>query len=418
MPSATSLPFGVAALPASLGPAFATGRVLSNSAQRPAIPFFLQTTGVPPPVGSLLITDTVAPTIDQLVPFGERLVDTVTGESVTLTNASATHDVDIASVRILSQIEDPFDDPAVPDWSPGTPSHWSQAESAYIANAAGVADIWMSTTWTDAAFTEGSLTVSVKQPPNDGNSVYVFIRGTPDFILFPNAASLGSALLLGINSNGFFNLSVFQGGSFRFLRAWEFHESLKIDGSENVVTLAYLDERISASANGVQLFEGEIPPFIPSGSRAGVFASSGAEGRTFRFENAIAESSSFVGPFSSEEAPIFETTLLPGAAVVIPMEFAPSGPGSFEGRLRIDSNDFASPTVFVDLTGSAYLVPFDFNDDEILNVADVTILANFVTGKSPTLTRNGDVNEDGEVDMEDVEALAELIVNPAEVPIP
>ncbi len=412
--AATSLPFGIAASPRSPGPAFATGRILTNSIQRPAIPFFLESTGIPPPVGTLQIADSVAPANDRLVAFGERLVETSTVESVTLTNVSDSHDLDIGALRVLNRIEDPFDDPAMPGWTPSTASHWSQADSAYIANAAGVIDIWMSTTWSDVAFAEGSLTVSVKQPPNDGNSVYLFIRATPDFVLFPNAAAFGSALLLGINSNGFFNLSVFQGGSFRFLRAWEHNEALKTDGAENVITLACQDERILASANGVQLFEGEIPPFIPSGSRAGFFASSGPEGRSFRFEKAIVESASLAAPFSSQGTPVFQTTLPPGGSVLIPVDFAPSGQGGFEGRLRIDSNDFAGPVGFVNLAGSAYLVPFDFNDDGILNVADVTLLSHFVTGKSPTLARDGDVNEDGEVDREDVEALAALIVNSQE----
>jgi hypothetical protein len=104
--------------------------------------------------------------------------------------------------------------------------------------------------------------------------------------------------------------------------------------------------------------------------------------------------------------------------LVIPLDFAPESAGTFVGRLRVDSNDFFGPNRFVNLTGSGYLVPFDFNDDGILNVADVTILSHFVTGESPALSRNGDVNEDGETDMEDAAALAARIVNSSEAPPP
>jgi len=53
----------------------------------------------------------------------------------------------------------------------------------------------------------------------------------------------------------------------------------------------------------------------------------------------------------------------------------------------------------------------DINGDGVVNVADVTLLANYVAGLVESIPGDGDINEDGEVDEEDVAALAEMIVN-------
>jgi hypothetical protein len=53
----------------------------------------------------------------------------------------------------------------------------------------------------------------------------------------------------------------------------------------------------------------------------------------------------------------------------------------------------------------------DINDDGVINVADVTELANLLVANTPPALNVGDVNDDGEVDDLDVEELANQIVN-------
>src|SRR5690606_14309347 len=111
-----------------------------------------------------------------------------------------------------------------PGWQPGNAAIWSHDGSAYIANAAGTPNIWMLTSWVEPSFFDGSLTLSVKQQPSDGNSVYLFIRATPDFNLLSDGSASGSAIMLGSNSLGLYNLSCFINGDFRFLQSWLFSD--------------------------------------------------------------------------------------------------------------------------------------------------------------------------------------------------
>src|SRR5690606_3027659 len=54
--------------------------------------------------------------------------------------------------------------------------------------------------------------------------------------------------------------------------------------------------------------------------------------------------------------------------------------------------------------------PGDANADGMINVADVTELGNFLAGRIELLVGDGDVNDDGVVDQDDLDALVELIV--------
>jgi hypothetical protein len=71
------------------------------------------------------------------------------------------------------------------------------------------------------------------------------------------------------------------------------------------------------------------------------------------------------------------------------------------GAVTLDSNPVNAPLP----------QPNDINGDCIVNVADVTALANFIEGHIDFIAGDGDVNNDGEIDHQDVDDLADLIVN-------
>ncbi len=71
------------------------------------------------------------------------------------------------------------------------------------------------------------------------------------------------------------------------------------------------------------------------------------------------------------------------------------------GEIRGQLNPIAVPVVVLG----------DINDDGVINVADVTELANLLAAETPPDAAIGDINDDGEVDELDVEALAEMIVD-------
>ncbi len=73
----------------------------------------------------------------------------------------------------------------------------------------------------------------------------------------------------------------------------------------------------------------------------------------------------------------------------------------------------ATPSVGAYEGGAVVAPPMlgDVNGDEVVNVADVTALAELVRASNPPAPNVGDVNNDGEVDELDVEALAGMIVN-------
>ncbi len=411
VPALGDFDFDVLASPSDLVWSTATARILTNDPLRPSMPVFLTANGVAPAIGTLDIVDSILPANDRVLDFGEQLATTTSSiENVTLSNSDGSNPMEIESVYLMNRMKDGFDDPAVPGWLPGNVANWSQADSAYVANAAGTPDIWMYSMWGDAPFGDGTLTLSVSQESADSNSFYVVIRATPDFILFNDGSAGGSALMLGFNSLGLYNLSCFRDGGFRYLQSWLFTDAIHTDGSANEVTFEHIDGRIRAVFNGVEVFEGELPPFIPGGSRVGFFAGSGASGRSYRIHSAVAESIELPGPFNLAGAPFIPTPLAPGGSLPLTVDFSPPVAGLYEAAIRIKSDDFLSPLQHVVLRGTGVVVPFDFTGDGIVNVADVTMLGNHLAGLEPNLPTDGDVNEDGEVDQADVEALATMIV--------
>jgi len=410
LPPGDELAFDVLASPDLLGPAMATGRLLTTNSLRPEIHFFLYANGTPPHVGTLEVTSTAPSAGDVFADFEDQLAGTSSQESITVGNSSDEYPLEIESVVLMNRITDTFEDPDFPGWVPANAANWSHSDSTLVANPNELEDLWISNTWFDGGFTEGRLTVTVEQEPEDPTSFYVFVRGTLDFQMAENGAAVGSAIMVGSNSLGLFNITAFVSGDFRYLQTWFFTDAIHTDGTPNEITLEHIDDRIRVAFNGIEVFDGPSPPFIPFGSRSGIFAGTGPEGRSYRIHSAKAEGSTVPGAFSVSGIPFLPTSLSANGSIPLTAKFLPQNEGAYEGVLRVRSNDFINPLQRFEFAGTGFVVPFDFNGDGIVNVEDVTLLANYVTGKISELPGNKDVNEDGVVDMADVLALAAMIV--------
>ena len=56
------------------------------------------------------------------------------------------------------------------------------------------------------------------------------------------------------------------------------------------------------------------------------------------------------------------------------------------------------------------LLPGDVNDDGIINISDVTIIIDYLTGNTSEITAAADFNEDGTIDITDVTEVIDYIL--------
>ncbi|MEZ5566566.1 MAG: choice-of-anchor D domain-containing protein [Gammaproteobacteria bacterium] len=99
--------FDVTFSPASSGPFSDAFDIPSNDASTPSVTFNLSGTGVAMPVPKIVVTDSVAPATDLLIPFGTASVGTQVDQTVTVTN-TGNADLTLGNVAMADALTAPF----------------------------------------------------------------------------------------------------------------------------------------------------------------------------------------------------------------------------------------------------------------------------------------------------------------------
>ncbi|MCE5228582.1 S8 family serine peptidase [bacterium] len=362
--------------------------------------------------GYIGVSDSIPPSGDLAMPFGQLEVGRLRTEHVTLTNTDTAHSLIISNISLNGYLLEDFNDGLAQGWTPEVPSQWEVIDNKYRAQAGTglrVQSIYSDQTWTDC-----SAQVTMTRTGYMSSAQDLVVRASSDFSWRDGT---GSGYGLGISGDGSYYVIKWVSGSYTFLKDWTSSSYLQTGGAANVMRMVVQGTSIKVYANGNLLWSG-TDSSVPGPGRVGVLGYTGSESATIHyFDDVLVESGAtatgaispeqaaynrqsyagagdptrvpgdwkrpaavasriarlaapiqpqVVSPFTLGSLPTLPVTLGPSQSLTFDVIYAPTTIEQHRNMLRIESNDVIRPRVLVDLTGEGIADRLSVNPNEAL----------------------------------------------------
>jgi len=348
--------------------------------------------------GEIHVTDTIPPTDDWHVVFGNMILGTSRTESITVQNTNDLYDLVISKITLRGAFRDDFDDGDADGWLPSDPAAWSVVDGQYRAESD--ADTYMISVYGGDTFGDLAASVSVRRDGNDATASGVALRTTSDFE--PNET--GSGYMFSVAWNGSYCIWKQIDGNFEWIQPWS--ASGAISNDVNVLTASidgtalqfFINGQLAWSGTDGTLSSGHValggytaPAYstvhtfddvvvdepVPEGGTPGsrqewynrhrlttADATRAPDAVPPQYPGADVEvPATSIGPlsyvFAVSNMPPFPLVLAPGTSHVVHVTYTPVSLREDTALLQIESNDADQPEVLVQLAGVGILDTLD-----------------------------------------------------------
>ena len=307
------------------------------------------------PQGVIEVTDSVPPTDDHYVPFGDVLFGRARAETVTVHNVDPQYDLWIDAIAPSAiYYEDDFNDGTATGWQPTNGMQWAIASSIYHVYHGSqmyrasdpyynglMQAMYMDDSWSDAAF---EVTVE-RTATYQGDPALVFMRASDNFVFGSSGDGYGAFIF----ENGYVSVFRQTNGEFYSLHDnyWPY---LHAGNTPNRVRMETAGDTISVYFNDALFWTGTDNAVSgPGYIGVGGFTASHSP-TTYYFGNILVYDSA--PQFHVENTPDLPFVLGPGESLFLTVVFEPTRRGQQTAVLRIDSSDAGSPETEVLLIGA------------------------------------------------------------------
>ncbi|MCX6927225.1 MAG: M4 family metallopeptidase, partial [Verrucomicrobia bacterium] len=261
---------------------------LSNGTYAAAVTFSNLTTGfvqsrsvslrVLPIPGEILVLDSIPPTTNLEMVFGNVNVDRSRTEHITLTNTDSTYGLVISSISVAggAYIED-FNDGLAQGWLPDIAANWQVVNGEYRAQTSS--DDFMTSRYDAQEWSDLTVQMTCWRSGSPNNSAAVVVRATADF-----DDSIGSGYVFQISAAGSYGVWKLVNGAWSWLQAWTTSPTINTD--TNVLAAVAEGNLLRFYINGTLVWTG-IDTDLVSGRIGLMGYSSSSEAATHFFDNVI-----------------------------------------------------------------------------------------------------------------------------------
>ena len=338
--------------------------------------------------GEIAVLDSIVPTTDLLMPFGQVYSGASRTERITITNTDAAYGVLVSDVTFGSYVEN-FDDGLAQNWVPDVAANWQVVAGEYQASTA--ADDFMVSRYLGDSWGNVSIQAGFRRTGSADASAGLLIRGSDDF-----DDGVGSGYVFQIAVSGSYAIWKQVNGSWSWLQSWT--TSSAILTGANVLAVEGRGANLAFYINGTLVWSGSDSSLVsgrigllgyssptavathyfdnvsvgdpgPSLTRVGSQQQyynkhplGGTDPRTTPGGPVVAPDmpgdsvriASFVsGPWQLQGVPTLPFTVPPRSSVSFDVVYSPTTPASNYAKVQIVSNDADEPRVEVQVNGLA-----------------------------------------------------------------
>ena len=332
-----------------------------------------------PVPGEIGIIDSIPPTTDSTMNFGNQIVGLSTTETLTIYNPDPTHELVITDIG-FSAIDENFNDNLAQDWQPDVDSDWEVVDQQYRASSSSIYNtVSMVSTYAGREFTDFSYQVKVRRDIDLSRPAIVLYRATDDFEDSPY--DTGSGYAFGIRYNQYLIFKIVK-GHFSTIKDWTNSEHINPDDEWNTLKVIVQGSEHQFYINGSMVFS--LSDDSISSGRIGLLGYSSRYAQsTYYFDDIRANeilqtessrsanmpglfdsnqiktlntqqaSSTTLGAYTLTNIPTtFPLVIAPGGSYSIDVNYAPQNFEDHAMTVMIDSNDVDEPQIAVLLTGT------------------------------------------------------------------
>lgn len=327
---------------------------------------YLEVVSIP---GRISVEDSIPPIDDRELPFGAVLAGESREETITLRNSNLNYPLRIDSLVVPCYLEN-FSSGSAVGWEPTVPAQWAVQSGVYRAEDPDQ-NYFMQSTYGGQLWTDCSFGATLRRVDTRSTVCRMLLRASEDYRV--EGSSQGSAYSLGIFDHGQFSMGKQVDGRFRYLQVPMISPYLFpfSGGTANRVLFNIRGERLEVYFNGHLAWSGTDVD-ISSAGRVGFLpytrgdspteyffdditvaeniASSGVE--STRCELGLEDPPPADSPFRFSDLPELPLVLAGGETCTFRVAFEPGYESSWEGQLRIGSDDRDDPEVEIIISGT------------------------------------------------------------------
>ncbi len=242
--------------------------------------------------GEIVVSDSITPTTDLQMPFGDLIVGRSRTEHVTVTNTDATYGLVISNISLAGglYVED-FDDGLAQGWVPDIAANWQVVGGEYRAQTAS--DDFMTSCYGGQEWADLTVQMSCRRSGYVGSSAAVGLRATADF-----DDAVGSGYVFQVSGDGSYAVWKQVGGVWSWLQSWT--TSPAVSTGTNVLAAVAQGSVLRFYINGTLVWTG-TDTSLASG-RIGLMGYSSVSGATTHyFDNVIVSEPLATGTVSAQQ---------------------------------------------------------------------------------------------------------------------
>jgi hypothetical protein len=227
--------------------------------------------------GEIFVSDSVPPTDDLQLPFGNVIVGLSRTEQITVTNSDATYGLTISDISFGAYSED-FSDGLAQNWVETTDPQWAVVTGEYRAQA-GAITLRMQSVYTGVRWQNSAAQVLMRRTGEIYSAAVLVLRASDDFSWIN---SVGSAYLFAISGDGSYYVGKYVNGVFSFIQSWTASPLLNVGATTNTVLASVEGSNLRIYLNGSLAWSGTDSSVTGEG-RVGVMGYSGGTTETIHY---------------------------------------------------------------------------------------------------------------------------------------